>query len=1268
MKTKSKILSGILALILCFSTVFSAGAVTTEPILTPLLKNNARVAEKIVTESAVLLENKNNALPLPKAGRGAVALFGVGAARTTRIGGGSGDPWTGGVNAGGDAHIEEHYGLWHVNIYDAFKAAGYNVPTKDMMEWIGTEMDKTLPATMAWNAQYFFPEPELTEAYVKDIAKQTNTAVYVIKRNSAEGSDRTLTPRNVTPPVRTDVVPGAFQVGDYNLLPKEEENLRLLGANFDKVTVVINAPGPIDTKFFNEIPGLDALVFAGLTGSEGGPALMKLLNGTDNFSGKLIETWAKNYTDYPASATFANNDGAGNDERYVEDIYVGYRYFDTANVTPAYPFGYGLSYTNFDMDVTKVVADAKKVTATVKVTNTGKYAGKEVVEIYASAPDSAAADKEYQKLMVYAKTDLLSRGDSQELEISYNTADMAYYNETSDAYVLDPGNYFIRVGNSSRNTKVAAVLNLPTRVVTEQLADYMTVPMNILEEREPVWTKSGKGWTPYTYASEAAEKAAAPVIAIGPENFVTLNNVTLNDDTATTYTTDPNYVGKTRGYQNSSMNPSATTLGFTGSMVEYNENVVLKPKENVTLLDVYKGTKTLQDLVAQMSNLELAQLNAATGQAPYEGYMTFNDPTKIDSVRGCATGTTDLLQEKYGIPLMLVNDGPGGLRVTEKVTAYDAANNYQATPVYNFSTSWPASINRSQTWNQALMEEFGVAYGQEMASMGIAVLLGTSLNIHRDPLCGRNFEYYSEDPVVNGFSASAITKGLQSNPGIMACLKHFAGNQQETRRGGGNSVMTIRALREIYLKGFEIGVKSAQPASIMTSYNRINNVPAADDIYLLENITRGEWGFKGQIMTDWGGGSSTPAKSMHAGNDMISPGGNNQVVAILRNVDPNPIFKENGEIAEALAFSSASITKTLLTNGSTLSTTGANIVRAPLGTGYTAALSADPTTPGGNIYYIEVNGQRIARTVTYTPYVGPRAGAEAGVGRNVTNYLTSDYATIEDGGKTLAYKVNYVALQANICRGDLQKSAIRNLTAIMYSINAKKFYERNADVNIGTWVEMVKADLHEYYSIQKSDMDPFNSITAPKTAVVDQSFTVKVQLNDNYKAIKLINENGGAITISSISRVAVGGFGNEWTFTTKIGTAGNRTLAVIGQQEDGSYDNLDLSFDIAVTQTSEAPKVLNVAAPSSAKVNVAANYTITTNGEGSYSANIKSKGASSYLGKTVVSKTMNTDGTCTWVLAVKVGSAGNRDLEAYAGNKVGTISEAYAFKVNVSLI
>lgn len=1237
MKTK-RMLAIVLALVLSLSTVFgvAAGNVSTEPVLNEINKENAKIAEDLSTEGAVLLENRDNALPLPKAEESPVALFGVGSARGIRIGGGSGDPWTGGVDAGGDAHIQEHYGLWHVNMYDAFKEAGYNIPTSEHMEWIGTEFDKTQPEKMQWNAQPFFPEPELTEEYVKEMAKTTDYAIYTLSRNSAEGSDRTTAPRTVRPPVTTEACPGPFQIGDYYLLPKEEENLRLLGENFEHVTVLIYGPGPIDTKFFDEIPGLDALVFAGLAGQEGGNALMKLLTGVNNFSGKLIETWAENYEDYPASATFANNDGKGNDERYVEDIYVGYRYFDTANITPAYEFGYGLSYTNFNIDITNVTADANKVVTTVNVTNTGDCAGKEVVQIYASAPDSEEAEKEYQKLMAYAKTDLLQPGDSQEMVISYNTADMAYYNEKDSAYVLDPGDYIIRVGNSSRNTKVAAVIDMTTRVVTEQLADYMNVLTDILEEKEAIWTPSGKGWTSYSYPTEAAEIASAPSILVGPENFETKDSVTLDDQTITTYTTDPNYVGQKRGYTIAGQAANDTTIGYADTTVEYDEKVVVVPKEDVTLEDVYAGRKTLTDLVAQMSDFELALVNVAVNRSPNTGYMIFNDPTQFDTVRGNATASTDLLWEKYGIPMMQVNDGPGGLRNTEKVLSHDAANNYAETYVYNFCTSWPSSATRAQSWNLDLLKEYGVGQGKEMAEDGIAVLLGTSLNVHRDPLGGRNFEYYSEDPIVNGYSVAAETNGLQSNPGIMADLKHFAGNQQETRRGGGNSVISIRALREIYLKGFEIGVKAAQPGSFMTSYNRINGISAADDRYLLENILRGEWGYAGAVCTDWGGGRSTPAFSMHAGNDWISPGGNGQVNAVLRNVNPNPVFKENGEIDEFLSFSSTSYTKTFATVGSTIDPAGTNIARAPLGEGYTATLSAEPVEEGSDIYYILVNGEKIARTVKYSTFVGPRWEAEEGIQREVTSYLTSDCATIEDNGKTIAYKVTYAKLQGNICRGDLQKSAIRNIKGFMNSVNAIKAYQDNENVNIGTWVEENNLELVEYYTIdKKAVVSGGSSATAPETAVAGENFTITAKTPADITGFQLYNESGRKVGIKAISSEVNADGTKTWSIVTNVATAGDRVFSLVPNGQDAIEVSIKITSVIDTRSIASASfKDAAVAKNAPTEVNILTGQQITQ-------INIINESGRK-MGKTLVSKVANGNGTIDWAYSMKIGTAGER--------------------------
>ena len=1100
MKLSRRIISLTLAAMMCLSMAIPAAAASRSPEPTERLIENARIAEELATEGIILLEN-NGALPIKG---NSLALFGVGAARTYRGGSGSGDPWNGGLSGGGNPRQNQNL-RWSVNIYDSFVKAGYNITNADYMIDLGARYDLQFGATMGGMDAFRYPEDELTAAQVAQAAAGTDTAVYVIARNAGEGSDRSQNAQNFSARINGQSNPTvSFQVGDYNLLPKEIENLRLVGAAFENVIVVVNCGGQIDTKFFRENPRLDSLVFMGEAGQEGGAALVKLLTGQRNFSGKTINTWAENYSDYPASATFGNNDGSGQDERYVEGIYVGYRYFDTAGIDPAYPFGHGLSYTKFGISVQDVTADEQTVSLKIRVKNTGSYAGKEVVQVYYSAPDGTGGDrpyqteKPYQQLIAYAKTSLLEPGESEIVNITYNTVDMAYYNEKDEGYALDPGDYVIRVGDSSRNTHVAAVLKLDAKVITEQLKNLMHTDWRILEEREPVWSKTEKGWVPYTYAGEAAEIANAKAINLAASNIEKKTHVYSNlDETVTTYTTDPNYEPKTRGYQEmvrAAVAGANGTLGFTGAMKEYEEKAVVLPKEDIKLVDVYAGRKTLEQLVAQMSLYELATLNSGSGWGVWDEnapYLTEN----YDSCPGCAAETTRELEEKYGIPFYIVNDGPGGLRVRQEFQALDLVKGSptegERIMVYNYSTAWPVSIVRSATWNLELLNEFGYAYGKEMEAMGITIVLGTSINIHRDPLCGRNFEYYSEDPVLAGHTITAVTRGMQTTPGIGACLKHYAGNQQETRRGGGNSVMSERTAREIYLKAFEMGVKGAQAMNIMTSYNLVNDVPTADDYNLLVNITRDEWGYEGNIMTDWGGGSSTPAKSMHGGNDFITPGGPTQVRNIMRFVEQlPPAFNEKGEIVQFLNISSSGITKALDLRSNTLvaisSATGTTI-QAPLGEGYTATLGNEVT---GGYNEILVNGERIIRTATFSTFRGSKEDAEAGgVAMNSATYLTTQYATIENEGKALTYKYTPYNKNIDICLGDLQKSAIANLKVLMQSLGARQYFTGNDSVTVTPWA--APFDLRDYVTIEKlSDEAPVAGITAPQILDKDREITL----------------------------------------------------------------------------------------------------------------------------------------------------------------------------------
>ena len=832
-KTYKRVLATSMSAALAMTSMVPAFAKTTDGSISAREEKNAELSMNLATQGMVLLENNNNVLPMASSGN--VALFGGGAVKTVKGGTGSGDVNQRSVTS----------------VWDGFKNAGYNVTSES---WLN-EFEAYYDEETGGSSGGLWGSPKVEDTLISDAqieeAKQdgTTTAVYVIARNSGEFADR------------------LDAEGDYQLWGNEEENLKKVAANFDNVIVVLNVGGIIDTKFFHEIEGLDSLLLMSQAGMRGGDAVVKVLNGEVTPSGKLTDTWAVNYEDYSSSEGFGANDENVTQEEYTDDIYVGYRYFDTFNVTPAYEFGYGLSYTDFNIDVKDVTVDEENVTVDVRVTNVGeKYAGKEVVEVYFSAPDGAL-EKPYQELATYGKTDTLAPGESQELTLSYATTEMSSYYEDYASYIMEDGDYVVRVGNSSRNTSVAAVIGLDSNVFTEQLSNQMV-------QDEEIDTLSNEGATPYTYEGEAEEIAKAERFELDANAIETVNNASeYDDESVISYV----YEGSDYTVVDQEANPRYTKAPSGNNttpsqLIEpYEETIqyVEKTKENPTLLDVYQGTVTMEELLASLSVEEMSYivegLGWGGGSEPVVG-------AQANSVKGAAGETTSRYYETRAIPNTVLADGPAGIRITQSYTE-------NGTTYYQYCTAFPIGTLIAQSWDKDVAKQFGEAIGEEMLEMGVTMWLAPGMNIHRNPLCGRNFEYYSEDPLVAGVTAASTTLGVQSNEGIGVTIKHYAGNNQENNRNAVNNTITERALREIYLKGFEIAVKTANPMAIMTSYNLNNSMPAADDYDLCTDIPRGEWGFNGLIMTDWGGGQSTPVNSMHAGNDLIMPGGSSASIA-----------------------------------------------------------------------------------------------------------------------------------------------------------------------------------------------------------------------------------------------------------------------------------------------------------------------------------------------------------------------------------------------------
>jgi len=416
---------------------------------------------------------------------------------------------------------------------------------------------------------------------------------------------------------------------------------------------------------------------------------------------------------------------------------------------------------------------------------------------------------------------------------------MSSYDEAKAAYVMEDGDYIVRVGDSSRNTKVAGVLTLDKDVVTEQLSNQLTLDKNWKD-----LSKTGK--IPYSYKDEAAQIKAAARIALPSAKIKTENNASkIDEKKVTTYLT------------------ADAAKDYKAAENEVIETVDAVPA-NTKLIDVYDGKVSMESFVASLDDTQLA--NLANG---ISGASTSGDTWGADanSVTGAAGETSQLYFNSLGIPNTVEADGPAGIRVTAETTDKDG------NAVYNYCTAFPIGTLLAQTWNTDLVNRVGKAIGEEMVEIGVTLWLAPGMNIHRDPLCGRNFEYYSEDPALTGYVGSAITAGVQSNKGVGVTIKHYITNNQETNRSAVNTSVSERTLREIYLKGFEMVVKSAQPMAIMSSYNKVNGTYACENFDLLTSVPRGEWGFDGMVMTDWGAGNRAGVDTMmHAGNDLVMPG------------------------------------------------------------------------------------------------------------------------------------------------------------------------------------------------------------------------------------------------------------------------------------------------------------------------------------------------------------------------------------------------------------
>lgn len=697
-----------------------------------------KTAREMVAEGLVLLKNDNKALPL-KQGE-TVSVFG-------RM---QNHYYKSGTGSGGMVNVAKVVG-----ILDALnECKDVNVNQKLAETYAAWDKEHPVELGLGWGQEpWSQAEMPVTEELVQEAAGESDSAIVIIARTAGEDKDNTLEK-------------GAFMLTDI-----ETDMLRLVRENFQKMVVLLNVGGLIDMSFLDTISP-DACMYVWQGGMVGGYGVVDVLVGDVSPSGKLTDTIAYDIKDYPAYDNF------GGEERnfYAEDIYVGYRYFETfAKDKVRYPFGYGLSYTDFKIGVKHASLDFEKGVANicVKVTNTGKRLGKEVVQVYGEMPQGRLG-KPSRVLVDFAKTKELVPGLSDELKFEIPLDRMASFDDSGatghrNCYVLEAGDYTIHVGNSIRNTTECLFFELAETVELQKLQEALA-PYEKFDRMKPFCDENGRMLIEY-------------------------------EET-----------------------PLVTVDMYDRREQELPEEIPVTGDKGITLLDVKESRATMDEFVAQFDDEDLACF--VRGEGMGSSLVTAGTASAFAGV------SPNLIAHK--IPSVCCDDGPSGMRLDSGMKAFSLPN----------GTLCGCSFNRE------LNTRLYALLGLEMTANKVEVLLGPGMNIHRHPLNGRNFEYFSEDPYLTGSIATAQLEGLKSS-GVSGTIKHFCGNNQEYHRHTMDSVISQRALREIYLKGFEIAVKSGYADSVMTTYGLVNGLYTAGSYDLNTTILRNEWGFTGVVMTDW---------------------------------------------------------------------------------------------------------------------------------------------------------------------------------------------------------------------------------------------------------------------------------------------------------------------------------------------------------------------------------------------------------------------------------
>lgn len=692
-------------------------------------------AAKMVSEGIVMLKNENNALPLDT--NKEVAVFG-------RI---QFHYYKSGTGSGGMVNVTKV-----VNILDGLIDNGVKVNEKLLDTYRKWDKENPFDLGEGWGGEpWSQKEMPLDEGLVKETAKSCETAIVIIGRTAGEEQDNRL------------------EAGSYLLSDDEIAMLTVVRENFKKVVLLLNVGNIIDMTDINRIAP-DAVLYVWQGGMTGGKGTADVLTGKVSPSGKLPDTIAYKASDYPSDANFGREK---NRDIYAEDIYVGYRYFETfAKEKVLYPFGFGLSYTEFEIKTEKAEITEGAVKLSVLVKNIGSYKGKEVIEVYCEAPQGRLG-KAARVLCGFEKTRELVPQEEQVVEIAVDISKLASYDDSGvtgnkSCYVLEAGEYKFYVGSDVRSAEYACSFEQGEDFVTERLTQALA-PVESFERIKPV-CEGG---------AFSIGREAVPV---------------------------------------SEVDESARRLEKLPKKIAYTGD------KGIKLWDVKNGKNTMDDFIAQLSDYDLSCIIRGEGMGS----------PRVTAGTASAFGGVSENLNGFGIPAGCCSDGPSGMRLDCGTKAF----------------SLPNGTMIASSFNKELTSELFTFMGLEMAANKVDCLLGPGMNIHRHPLNGRNFEYFSEDPFLTGKMAAAELKGM-AGAGVTGTIKHFCANNRETNRHFIDSVVSERAIREIYLKGFEIAVKEGGASSVMTTYGRVNGLWTAGNFDLNTVILREEWGFKGFTMTDW---------------------------------------------------------------------------------------------------------------------------------------------------------------------------------------------------------------------------------------------------------------------------------------------------------------------------------------------------------------------------------------------------------------------------------